>query len=458
MDHYITQSALSTVASYSNSQIRTFATHPDNNILTPSYKSSFAAFTLPLTSACLQRSPLHSLHQLDRYLKTAQASKMSLPAISNLMSPPEAKPLEAYSITPTKSTSNAQPHQFNPERTLAPMAECTTPDSKMRVLPSPPVSPWMSRQFNSEEKDGYNFTGSRTKGATALKDPVLFPDTESFDSVNERPLFPSEPLSAQAEDIITKHMAMHMHQFDKKLHRPTREEYRLAITCVPHIGRLYNRNPGAYMKRQREEVDDQYWQAKRICAQPGTKAAPVRIAPAPKPLKRVVPRAATPAKAPIPRIKRTPKVSPMTKLMGFPAKGRSETPDRMPGTKREDVDYNALPDYAPSISTLPKGNPKVLKADWPSNNILNLSNDADRDLLHEAELNLAGTLRLSCATYLCSKRRIFEARVNALRIGKEFRKTDAQQACKIDVNKASKLWTAFDRVGWFNEDYFQKHL
>jgi hypothetical protein len=48
--------------------------------------------------------------------------------------------------------------------------------------------------------------------------------------------------------------------------------------------------------------------------------------------------------------------------------------------------------------------------------------------------------------------------VRALRIGKEFRKTDAQQACKIDVNKASKLWTAYDRVGWFDSEHFQQYL
>jgi hypothetical protein len=77
--------------------------------------------------------------------------------------------------------------------------------------------------------------------------------------------------------------------------------------------------------------------------------------------------------------------------------------------------------------------------------------------LHEAEVNLAATLRLNCATYLCSKRRVFQARIEALRIGKEFRKTDAQQACKIDVNKASKLWQSYDKVGWFNPDYFRQH-
>ena len=263
-----------------------------------------------------------------------------------------------------------------------------------------------------------------------------------------------------AEEIVSQHMAMHMTKFDEKINRPTRDEYLLALSCVPNIGRSYNRNPGAYMKRTREETEDQYWKAKRICARPGTKALPhVNIAPAPasRVQKRAI-KAALPG-TPLPRMKRTPKSSPMAKLLYSP-QGRSQTPEtRVPGTKRpEDVDYDSLPDYSPSTETLPKGNSKILKADWPSNNILNLTNDPDRHLLHEAEFNLAGTLRLSCATYLCSKRRIFDARLQALKIGKEFRKTDAQQACKIDVNKASKLWTAYDKVGWFSKGYFQQWL
>jgi hypothetical protein len=104
-----------------------------------------------------------------------------------------------------------------------------------------------------------------------------------------------------------------------------------------------------------------------------------------------------------------------------------------------------------------RGNTKGLKADWKGQ-MLDLGRDADRHVLDPAEVNLAATLRLSCATYLCSKRRIFEARLNALRIGKEFRKTDAQQACKIDVNKASKLWTAYEKVGWFKPEYFRQYI
>lgn len=433
--------------------IRTFATLSDNNLKTAS-QIQLSAFHLPLTSAFITTTTQSPLPSLQHHFSSPYPSRMSLPSIANLMSPPEAKPLDSYSITPAKTPSTTQLREITPDQTLAPMANRKTPDTKLRVLPSPPISPWLSKRQH-EEKSGQT---TNIRGGGSDKDPVLFPEleSESFGSVIDQPLFSSEPLVAQTEEIITKHMAMHMHQFDKKISCPTREEYRLAIACVPQVGRLYNRNPGAYMKRQREEMDNQYWQTKRICANPGSKAAPVAIAPAPKQLKRPINRVPTPSKAPVARIKRTPKASPIAKLMGYPDKGRSATPDRLPGAKREDIDYNALPDYSPPTSTLQ--NAKSLKADWPSSNILNLSNDPDRHMLHEAEINLAGTLRLTCATYICSKRRIFEARLNALRIGKEFRKTDAQQACKIDVNKASKLWTAYDKVDWFKEDLFKKYL
>lgn len=383
-----------------------------------------------------------------------------LPSIASLMSPPETKPLDSFNRTPAKtpgSISTVHLHEYSPEGIHDKMTKHTTPDQKLRVLPSPPVSPWMNKQIKTG-REGYQVAnrGNLQNGYT--RDPVLFGDADSFEG-DEQPLFPVDSVKT-TDDLIDQHMAMHMVQFKNKLNRPTRDEYRLALSCVPTIGAQYNRNPGAYMKRCREETEDEYWQAKRICAQPGTKARtqipPVAIAPAPRPGKRAI-KAATP-KTPTQRVKRTPKASPMSKLMNYPPKGRaSETPERIPGAKREDVDYASLPDYSPPLSTLPN-NPKILKADWASNNVLNLSVDPDRHLLHEAEINLAATLRLSCATYLCSKRRIFQSRLTALRIGKEFRKTDAQQACKIDVNKASKLWTAYDRVGWFNPEYFRQYL
>ena len=130
-----------------------------------------------------------------------------------------------------------------------------------------------------------------------------------------------------------------------------------------------------------------------------------------------------------------------------------------PGTKRvarEDKEFDLLTDYSPPTSSLPdKYN--SLKVDWRGAPI-DLDLDPQRHLLHRDELLLAANLRLDCATYLTSKRRIFKARIEAFKIKKEFRKTDAQQACKIDVNKASKLWQAYEKVGWLHPKWIERYL
>ncbi len=386
------------------------------------------------------------------------------------MSPPEATPFESFRCKTDQAEKlyNSQPRPLSLEHKLLPLSNSSSPaPSTVRVLPSPPVSPWPEKRYRRESLDE---GPEGTDGGNTI-DPVLYPvDSDRTEIPADQPLFGSgpEPAIHIAEEIVAKHMeakhmTMHMAEFktNKKVNQPTREEYLLALSCIPNLGRIYNRNPGAYMKRTREETEQQYWQTKRICANPGTKAKHfmkplINIAPATpvRQPKRAINAVSSPT--PVSRAKRTPKASPKIKLLADTADGRQATPEvRAPGTKRpEDTDYGSLPDYSPPLSTLPKNNPKSLKADWPSSNLLNLSNDPDSHRLHEAELNLASTLRLSCATYLCSKRRIFEGRLNALRIDKEFRKTDAQQACKIDVNKASKLWTAYDKVGWFDQRYF----
>ena len=128
------------------------------------------------------------------------------------------------------------------------------------------------------------------------------------------------------------------------------------------------------------------------------------------------------------------------------------------GKNQEDLDYNSIPDYSPPISTLPTGNSNVLKVKWCSKISTDLSNDPDRHKLHEAELQLATTLNLSCAKYLCTKRRIFQVRFKALKGGKEFRRVECQQASKINGNKASKLCGAWEKVGWFDRKHFSDYL
>ncbi|KAL8726630.1 MAG: hypothetical protein Q9166_006589 [cf. Caloplaca sp. 2 TL-2023] len=386
-----------------------------------------------------------------------------LPPISSLMSPPEAKPIDSFTsaLRASRSPSVAHEQSYSTDNKLAPISGQASPNKSTRILPSPPVSPWTAKQYKDQSGKA---TVDDTRDAFSAKDPLLYPES-SFGSeiAVDQPLFASEPSMKAVQEIVSRHIATH--KFKNTAALPSRDDYMLLLSCVSTVGRNYNRNPGAYLKRAREETDEQYYKVKRICGKPGIKPmSHVAIAPAPPSRQPKKPIKVTPTSSPIQRVKRTSKTtakaSPIARLMGYPVKRRSATPEvRLQGTKRpEDIDYAKLKDYSPPLSTLPPNNPKSLKADWQSTNVLDLSNDPDRHMLHEAELNLAGTLRLSCATYLCSKRRIFQARLHALEIGKEFRKTDAQQACKIDVNKASKIWTSYDKVGWFNQKYFEKYL
>ena len=127
------------------------------------------------------------------------------------------------------------------------------------------------------------------------------------------------------------------------------------------------------------------------------------------------------------------------------------------GPLPSDTDFQSLPDYSPPLTTLPNGNPEhVFVADKLFNQHIDLSADPDRHLLHQAEIFLAQKLRLTCASYLCTKRRIFRGLVESMRNGKEYKKSYAQNACKVDARKTRNLFAAFESVGWFDAKYFTK--
>ncbi|KAI8343138.1 Homeodomain-like protein [Chlamydoabsidia padenii] len=72
------------------------------------------------------------------------------------------------------------------------------------------------------------------------------------------------------------------------------------------------------------------------------------------------------------------------------------------------------------------------------------------DVLHSNERTIASTLRLTPEQYLkCKRAMILSAQV-FYQHGLPFRKSDAQKVCRIDVNKTSCLWGAFNRLGWFH--------
>lgn len=120
-----------------------------------------------------------------------------------------------------------------------------------------------------------------------------------------------------------------------------------------------------------------------------------------------------------------------------------------------DLSYHQLEDYSPCLSLLPPG--KSLRAEWKGAP-MDLTGDPDLPLLHPAEAHLASVLRLPCDVYLDSKRRLFAEKVHRLRQGLPFRRTDSQKACRIDVNKASRLFGAFEKIGWLEDQLFLRYL
>ena len=185
--------------------------------------------------------------------------------------------------------------------------------------------------------------------------------------------------------------------------------------------------------------------------------------PQPKPATKARAASASAATSPVQRTpqprKRTPKARTLSDFHNeaFPSQEKKHK-RAAPSKKTEDTrHWSEMEDYAPSISTL-ETNGKALKAYWQGNNLLDLSADPERHSLHPQELGVASTLRLTCAQYMTNKRKIFKAGLEARREGKTFTKTAAQGACSIDVNKASQLHIAFDRVGWLEPSWFDQWL
>ncbi|KAL3956913.1 hypothetical protein ACCO45_009759 [Purpureocillium lilacinum] len=336
--------------------------------------------------------------------------------INSLMSPPEAV-LDSFS----QNTSIARRASGSHDGQGA-----AQPASAHQPLPmSPPVSPY-SKPI-----------------ATTTAPPVSPPSSQST-----APLF--APAELETQRIVDQHVRARSESIFAGVAPPRREDYELALTFRSHVMKHFTADRKGWLRKNRALLEAD----RRAGAQRYPTIMPAK------------PLVAKPVKH-----RNTDRVS---KTQGggqggggargrsatTPAGGRvSATPEpsrRIVAPNREDKDFEALPDYCPPLDTLPN-RPNSLKVDWKGQPI-DLSNDPHRQLLHPDEVTLAGNLRLDCATYLTSKRRIFERRLQCLRMGKEFRKTDAQQACKIDVNKASKLWTAFDKVGWLDARFMRQFL
>ncbi|KAF3483583.1 SWIRM domain-containing protein [Arthroderma uncinatum] len=378
-----------------------------------------------------------------------------LPPVSSLMSPPEPKPHDSFNRTLSPCVS--QQSSFTRTNILPPISdERKRKQSEMMDLPSPPVTPYVENKKQRPNEDEPVDRESGTAGNNInSRDPVLFPRSDEIAPAipNDEPLFGSDEATVAN---IDEHIAANSSKLPEKVQPPSRGDY---LYFWSWITTQYNANRAAYAREERARLDRQLAMMKQYQPIVSSSSASKLKKIAPAPSKRS-PGGSSSSSNGIskpsrpPRARRSPKSTP--KFKPRDSFDPLPKPTRVIGANRDETDYRLLPDYSPPIETL-RGNTKGLKADWKGQ-LLDLSADPDRHALEPAEVSLAATLRLSCASYLASKRRIFEARVNALKAGKEFRKTDAQQACKIDVNKASKLWTAYERVGWLAEEHFRKYL
>lgn len=296
------------------------------------------------------------------------------------------------------------PNEMATSYAAFPVARCK--EDGGRVLLSPPPSP---------------LEGSDKK-PSALTPPPL-------DAKLDEALFPS---SGSSEPLFEDH----------RKRKEGRANEGVKFRAVFH---LLQRNPRLYLRAQRRYLE-RYASSRHRPAAPGSNERrgrePARAWPGDRDARRA-------------RLRRRKEDA----HLSSPQLSRERPAKSTAVTASPEVNVVAsfdLPDYSPPTGILDHL-PRPLRTDWKGPP-LDLSRDPNRHLLHLAEVQLASVLRLSCAVYLDSKRRIFVEKVARLKRGLPFLRTNAQQCTRIDVNKASRLWVAFDRVGWFDDKHFRQFL
>lgn len=392
-----------------------------------------------------------------------------------------------------------QAHLLTPESPLLDSFSQSVPITQQAQasVPSPPASP----QFNHEFQKDYDqqlYPDSSSHNDTTL--PPLFnergrsvwdahqrtPPTERRLSVASPPSSTISPIVNNAENLrhpqqsqqstpskrfvnpvgpvaLYKHYGHEYYEFMLAQMEDHRAQMRSRTLPAPKAPHGADRN--TYDRTVLRSLGTHRVEKPRTISRPTPKARPTRPTSS-----RGVPAAKTPvlAEAMLP---------PQVKRERTPARRparRTTTPDAVGGanpsaskrtraapTKKLDgkgpSQWSELEDFCPAITSLDKAGVE-LSVVWNNASALNLDNDADRVHLHPQELKIASKLRLHCNEYLLNKRRIFAAKVKSLQDNAVFNKTSAQNATSVDVNKASRLWSAFDGAGWFDPVWFEEWL
>ncbi|KAJ4408458.1 hypothetical protein N0V82_009687 [Gnomoniopsis sp. IMI 355080] len=388
-----------------------------------------------------------------------------VPVASLLISPPEQTPYESFDQgqQATIHTVSTLPSMKKPHGNLA------------QQPPSPPISPL---------KKPSNQVQTTTAGSN-VKDPILYPE-ELTSPV--QPLFSHRrPSSVEAIDI-TRHMnARRKNPLKRGVKTPDRRDYEYFAYVVTAWNGAYERlrtdaERAAYQQAELAQVrsDDRARlaaHAESNHAENNHKSTKKYRATSHKLLKAKPDRASITVKDVVasatgphnsPKVTKSGRQTAKPRVKASPA--AEEKKSKVSKTQTVDIDYNHIPDYCPPMETLNSMKMSIPSVSNPrpfEENELQLL-----PLLHPQEQDLARNLRISPATYLTTKRRIFvdrlhfyhyekqrrdEEEAEGKTFVKDFKKTHAQNAGKIDVNKSSKLHEAFDSVGWFDRKWCERH-
>lgn len=378
------------------------------------FQFNFQLYNTQTLNRNLQQELISQYNELSYFMDTTKVGHPA-PTMGIYYTPPEPVKPDSFPTAPSVATQRtAEPP--------TPHSVCKLPSISTLLARTPSVSPQLSRSVMAAPSDF---------SQTAEKDPELYPYPREQ---NRRtgPLF-----NGPAEVVASR----------RRPSPPTLDEQRLVSVCIEKM----RRDPQAWARREMGYLQSMGPQFPQAASTHATRPLQ-RSAPGSSPVAK---RQKVTKTASVPKLTRIPRrhASPSPKYDSFEFDKAPQTPKQKvvkPAAPRDNTSYEFIPNYCPPLSTLPpkaaffkKGESKV--------NPLPLDSDPHRHELHPLELEFASAWRLTCNVYLANKRRIFQSRLNYYREGKKFNKTAAQQACKIDVNKASKMYEAFERVGWFDD-------
>jgi hypothetical protein len=375
------------------------------------------------------------------------------------------------SIYPAKDTGRQLPPPY-----LSPPEEAVYANFSQDVSPSPTQTTWHTKRLLQNLRSPPASPSASTpiqlapissdlSQASAARDPPLFSHSQSDD--NAAPLFDDtrSEASTRSDSLEPDTRKRFFGQPKLTFHRllETFEGPHQALQYLQTSMNELSRIPGFGTKRDALQPPvintgyDDYTAGLKHKLNHPSKAGITKTRPSPP-----KPRVSRPAKVALPP---TPRKAPRAAAVHHDSKSQSVEPQtrkRAPPSKAaplkaEDKDWAKLEDFSPPTSTLDKAGAKPLKVAWKGSPN-DLRGDPEIHHMHPQEIEAAAELKLFGAQYLANKRRIFIAKVECLRTGKNFTKTAAQQACNIDVNKTSKLWEAYEKSGWFDQEHFEKFL